>query len=282
MNGVMKFLVIASISFFGTQVSAQTQTYALSQNGHPLYVVTDGQRLEEESMRMGTSDEYVFMSYTICETKESAPVLHGTPELNATAIFGGYCDYQIFIASRKKLTDVTMICSLRTGEAITYDGPDGLSGISQRIDASPLMKQSAGCPIVTNEWKGFSASVPAGAAIARMPLVISDSSVITAGWINHKFTFLVLDTGATTTSFNFSEFSVTPTGKGDFILADGSHTTFSLGTTSFCYVGTLCTPMEASDAPPSAAPLLGLSFLSNFDKVTINIADSTLDLVPKQ
>jgi hypothetical protein len=40
--------------------------------------------------------------------------------------------------------------------------------------------------------------------------------------------------------------------------------------------------MEVSDTPKTAAPLLGLSFFRQFNKVTINLEDQTLDLQSKK
>jgi hypothetical protein len=256
-------------------------TYSFSQNGHPLYIATNGENLEEQSMRVRATNEYVYLDYIRCETTKGGTVFNGSQELNKTAVYGGYCEYTINSAPLNDLTSVTLLCSVKTGEAVLYLGADGFSGLSQHIDSSPLKATPAACPVVGDGWRGFSAVVADGSE-ARMPLTTLGASVLTAGWINGKFTFIVVDTGASQASLNLAVFSIPITGKGKYILANGTSYESSLGDATICYVGVLCTTMEVSDTPKTAAPLLGLSFFRQFNKVTINLEDQTLDLQSKK
>ena len=127
---------------------AEMKSFLFLQNDYPVFISTDGKKLNEQIMYLSADDEYVRLHYTFCETAKEAPALNASRELNKAAVYGGHCDYQILSAPVGDLTNVSLLCSVRTGEIIAASSPEGVSGLSQAVDWSPMKKTPAECPVV--------------------------------------------------------------------------------------------------------------------------------------
>jgi hypothetical protein len=260
-------------------------TYQFLTGSTPTYLVVsdNGNKLGEQLTSLQAGKEWFLAYYTVCEVTKGGELLHASSNasINSLAQYKGSCNYYVYGAPQYNTSKVVLLCSVQSGESVTALTSHGFFGFSETLDFSPMKKTPAECPVPSGKWGPYLSSSVQDSQVARLPLLQDKTSLITFLWINGKPAFMTIDTGASFTGVNFKTYGITAKGSIEAHLANGTPETKATGVAEICYVANLCVSSNLwnTEAPD---PLLGLSLLGQFNKVTLDLDNGILELLYRE